>query len=153
MPAAARSRTHPDRVLQRPARRQHGFTLIEVVAAFSILALGLGLSMRIATGAMAQASRSAAYTQAALNAKSVLDIAGVGERLEEGMVSGEFEDGSRWELEISTYEPEDAAPPPLEALPPVQLYRLHLTVWFRHQGDERPARFTTLRALTPEPRR
>ncbi|HET6604076.1 MAG TPA: type II secretion system protein [Xanthomonadaceae bacterium] len=131
-------------------RRQHGFTLIEVVAAFSILALGLGLAMRIATGAMAQASRGAAYTQAALNAKSVLDIAGVGERLEEGTVSGEFEDGSRWELDISQWEPEDAAPPPLEALAPVALYRLHLTVWFRHGGQERPARFTTLRALTPE---
>ena len=85
-------------------RRQQGFTLIEIVVAFAIMAVGLGLAMQIATSALRQTRQAAEHTQAALNAQSLLDIAGVGERLEEGSESGEFEDGSRWELDVSPYE-------------------------------------------------
>ena len=57
----------------RGARRQAGFTLIEIVVAFSILAVGLGIAMQIATGAMRQSRSAADYTEAALYAQSLLD--------------------------------------------------------------------------------
>ena len=41
--------------------RQSGFTLIEIVAAFSILAIGLALNMSVASGSMQQARRSATF--------------------------------------------------------------------------------------------
>lgn len=133
-------------------RRQQGFTLIEIVVAFAIMAVGLGLAMQIATSALRQTRQAAEHTQAALNAQSLLDIAGVGERLQEGSESGEFEDGSRWELDVSPYEIVVGTESPLDAgMSPIKLYRLQLTVRWGDSAHERSAVFSTLRALTPDP--
>ena len=45
-------------------QRQQGFTLIEIVAAFAILAIGLALSMSIASGALSQVRRGTDFTEA-----------------------------------------------------------------------------------------
>lgn len=131
------------------ARRTRGFTLIEIVVAFSILAVGLGIAMQIATGAMRQARSAADYTEAALYAQSLLDTVGVGERLEEGESSGEFDERFNWSLRSELYEiPTDT---PLEpGIAPVELYRLELLVHWRRGRGEQEARFVTLRALTPD---
>lgn len=136
------------------ASRQHGFTLIEIVAAFSILALGLAMSMSIASGAIGQARRGATFTEAALYARSLLDTTGAGERIEEGVSEGEFGERYRWQLDVAAYEPEplegQPVPATLAAISPVELYRLDLTVRWQEGDREREARFATLRALTPD---
>ncbi len=153
LPAAApRSRMHG----RGPGMaRARGFTLIEIIIAFTILALGLGITMQIATGAMRNARHAAQRTEAALYAQSLLDSAGVGERLEEGKTSGDFDEDYRWELDVAPFEveSENAAAATLEpGLTPVQLYRLELVVtWGRRGRSEQEARFVTLRALTPDP--
>lgn len=137
----------------RPSRGR-GFTLIEIIVAFTILALGLGITMQIATGAMRNARHAAQRTEAALYAQSLLDSAGVGERLEEGRSTGEFGDAYRWELDVAPYEVEveNPATAPLEpGLAPVQLYRLELVVTWGRDHAQQAARFVTLRALTPDP--
>lgn len=131
-------------------RRQQGFTLIEIVAAFSILAIGLALSMSIASGALSQVRRGTDFSMAALNAKSLLDSVGAGTRLEEGGDSGEFEDGSRWDLEIVPYEPELVSSGALATMSPVDMYYLRLTVRWNEGRRERQATFSTLRTLTPD---
>lgn len=129
--------------------RQRGFTLIEIVVAFAIMALGLGIAMQIATGAMRNAKQAATRTDAALHAQSLLDTVGVGERLEEGTSSGEFGEMFRWTLLAEPYEIETETP--LEpGMSPVQLYRLQLDVTWEQAGKEQEARFVTLRALTPD---
>lgn len=134
--------------MSSPAR-QRGFTLIEIVVAFTILALGLGIAMQIAAGAMRNARQAATRTDAALYAQSLLDTVGVGERLEEGGSSGEFDDRFRWELDAQKYEVESETP--IEpGMAPVQLYRLELRVTWEASGKQQEARFTTLRALTPD---
>ena len=145
-----RSASHrKPRLVFGDARRARGFTLIEIVVAFSILAVGLGVAMQIATGAMRQSRSAADYTEAALYAQSLLDTAGVGERLEEGESSGEFDERFRWTLLTEPYEiPTDT---PLEAgIAPVELYRLELLVQWQRGRGEQEARFVTLRALTPD---
>lgn len=137
------------RLLQRAPSRQRGFTLIEIVVAFSILAVGLGIAMQIATGAMRQARSASDYTEAALYAQSLLDNVGVGERLEEGESSGEFDERFQWSLRVEPYEIETDAPVD-EAMAPVELYRLELLVTWRRGRNEQEARFVTLRALTPD---
>lgn len=133
-------------------RRARGFTLIEIVVAFTILALGLGITMSIATGAMRNARVAAQRTEAALYAKSLLDSAGVGERLEEGQQSGEFGDDYRWTLEVARQEVEVDGPTAVDpAMSPVQLYRLDLRVEWGEGRTEQAAHFVTLRALTPDP--
>jgi general secretion pathway protein I len=138
-------------ISRRPtgARRARGFTLIEIVVAFSILAVGLGIAMQIATGAMRQSRSAADYTEAALYAQSLLDNVGVGERLEEGESSGEFNDRFQWSLRSEAYEIETESP--LDTgIAPVELYRLELLVSWQRGRNTQEARFVTLRALTPD---
>jgi general secretion pathway protein I len=133
-------------------RRARGFTLIEIVVSFAVLAIGLGIAMQIATGAMRNARQAEQRTEAALYAQSLLDSVGIGERLEEGGSSGEFGDAYRWELSVTPFEVESPADSPLDpALAPVQLYRLELVVTWGQAPREQEARFVTLRALTPDP--
>ncbi len=135
----------------RPAtrRRQSGFTLIEVVVAFSLLAIGLAAAMQIATSAMRQARDAAEFTEASLYAQSLLDTAGVGERLKEGGDSGRFGERYAWQLDVTPYEVQSDSP--LDpALAPVNLYRLDLVVSWERGSRLHEAHFATLRALTPE---
>lgn len=153
-PATRRARGH----LRHPAgggtlaSLHSGFTLIEIIVSLVILALGLGLAMQIATGAMRNAKRAAERTEAALYAKSLLDSAGVGERLEEGESSGDFGENYRWTLSVAKHEIEQEGPSPIDpAMSPVQLYRLELQVEWGTRSRPFEARFVTLRALTPDP--
>lgn len=130
-------------------RCQRGFTLIEVVVAFSLLAVGLAAAMQIATGAMRQARNAAQFTEASLYAQSLLDTIGVGERLEEGGDSGRFGDVYAWELDVTPWEV--ASDGPLEpAVAPVSLYRLDLWVSWQRGRNTHQVQFSTLRALTPD---
>lgn len=145
-------RCHRRRPLRAPAARVRGFTLIEIVVSFAILALGLGIAMQIAGGAMRNARHAEERTEAALYAQSLLDAAGIGERLEEGDSSGEFGDRFRWNLSVTPFEVEVANGAAFDpALSPVQLYRLELVVSWGRAPREQEARFVTLRALTPDP--
>ncbi len=80
-----------------------GFTLIEVLVAFAVLAVSLGVVFQIfSTGT--RASRAAeAYTHATLLAESKLAAVGVEEPLEEGERTGEFDNGFRWRLAVRPY--------------------------------------------------
>lgn len=130
-----------------------GFTLLEVVAAFAILALGLGLAMRAATGAMQQSQQAAEHTRAALHARSVMDTLGVGERLEEGGYGGEFRDGYRWQAEVSRFELSDEELPVGfdPAFGATELLRIDLLIEWERGGRMAQARFSTLRAMLPAP--
>jgi general secretion pathway protein I len=86
-------------------RRQRGFSLIEVIAAFLIFALGFGVLLEILTGSLRIAHRSQDYTQAALWAQSKLDLVGVGEPLKDGDDSGKFDDDYRWSMHIAKVDP------------------------------------------------
>jgi general secretion pathway protein I len=138
------SRNHPHRV-----HAQTGFTLIEVVLAFSLLALGLAASMQIATGALRQAKHAHEFTEVSLYAQSLLDTTGVGERLEEGSQSGQFGERYHWQLDVRPYEVQTDTP--LDpALSPVTLMRLDLTVSWERGRNTYEAHFSTLRALVPD---
>ena len=135
----------------RTPARQRGFTLLEIVAAFAILAIGLGMAMQAASGAMQQSRQSAEHTRAALHARSVMDTLGVGERLEPGQFDGEFDDGYRWRVEVTPHEL-GAEELPVGFDPgfaAVSLLRVELVISWQRGGQEAEARFTTLRAMLP----
>jgi len=86
------------------ASRQKGYTLIEVIAAFAVLALGLSLLLGILSGGVRQVRESADAGRAALYAQSLLASLGVDTPLQPGRSTGEFEQGRyRWELDITPY--------------------------------------------------
>lgn len=161
-------------------RRQAGFSLIEMVAAFLVFAIGIGVLMEILAGSMHNARRSSDYTMAALWAQSKLDAVGVGTRIEAGSTNGRFDDDYTWQLDIHQVEPQAVEPPPQQTLgggpatmqnasgsrvtssagnpgalqvSPFDLYQVDLTVyWGGHfGGPQHSARFSTLRTVNPDP--
>lgn len=89
-----------------PARRgrESGFSLLEVVVAFAILALSLGLLIQIFSQAMNTTALSGTYSRAATLAEARLNAVGVDIPLEPGGHSGEPEDGLSWEVSIEPYD-------------------------------------------------
>lgn len=89
-----------------------GFSLIEMVAAFLVFAIGIGVLMQVLAGSMRNTRQSSDYTMAALWAQSKLDVVGVGEPIEPGRSSGRFDDVYGWELDIQQVDPAAIEPPP-----------------------------------------
>ena len=109
--------TFPMKRTHRPVqwRRMRGFSLIEMVAAFLVFAIGIGVLMNILATSMHSARQSSDYTMAALRAESKLDTVGVGEHIEAGHTSGRFDDDYSWDLDIRQVDPASVEPPPQPA--------------------------------------
>lgn len=133
--------------------RQSGFTLLELVLAFVLLATALGLTVGVISRGLRQMQWSTHATEASLYAQSKLDALGVLERVTPGSERGEFGDGAyRWRQEIrevpdpAVPETDHAAPAPL---PTSVLYRVSLDVSWGDAGAAQTLHFATLRALSP----
>ena len=74
---------------------QRGFTLIEVIVAFGILALALTLLLGTLSGAAKQVHWSDQAGRAALHAQSLMAQTGVAQTLHAGQVIGQHERGRR----------------------------------------------------------
>lgn len=135
------------------AMRQRGFTLIEAIAAFVLLAMFLGVLLSALGTSMRQTMRAEQESLAAEWAQSKLDLVGIGEKLETGSTRGEFDDDYRWEMEVTEYEPprEEPLEVPLDpASLGMNLYRVDLTVAWGRGQQEHTAKFTTLLAYSPD---
>ncbi|MBX3725770.1 MAG: type II secretion system protein [Xanthomonadales bacterium] len=133
-----------------PARRAaHGFTLIEAIAAFVLLAIFLGVLMSALSISMRQTVRAEQESLAAQWAQSKLDLVGIGEKLEEGSSRDRFDKDFRWEMLVEEYVPERDEPVDTESIG-MRLYRVDLDVFWGRPPRERSTRFTTLRAYAPD---
>ncbi|MFT3790127.1 MAG: prepilin-type N-terminal cleavage/methylation domain-containing protein [Rudaea sp.] len=134
-------------------RRQGGFTLVELIAAFVIFALGFGILLEVLGDAIHTTRQAQQATQAALYAQSLLDAQGIGEPLREGGSSGDFDDTYHWQLNVVRYQPQIAAgstmAPALAAPGQAELFQLELVVSWGNQYLQHHARFVTLRSMTP----
>lgn len=137
---------------------RRGFTLIEVIVAFAVLALALAIVLGTLSNASRQVRWSEDAGRAALHAQSLLDDTGVAEALAPGRSEGVFEDGRyRWTLDVAPWrEPvareESAAPQPVDPSAP-RLLRLALDVRWGAAGDDPRTRLhlESLRLVRPEP--
>ncbi len=163
-----------------PAPRPRGFTLLEVLVAFALLAGSVGLLLAIVSGGMRQVRLSAETSEAAQWAQSLLAPLGVVEPIVEGEFDGRAEDGRyRWRLRIAEVgvEEVDALFPPPDALggddredgddggraldepdlisfddpSALVVYRIDLEVAWGESGEAaRTARYSTLRLRARE---
>ncbi|KIQ96774.1 prepilin-type N-terminal cleavage/methylation domain-containing protein [Lysobacter sp. A03] len=132
----------------QPARVQRGYTLIEVIVAFALLAMGLTLLLGTLSGATRQVRWSADAGRAALHAQSLLDTVGISEPLRVGQREGDFEDGRyRWSLSVAPWQD-----PALMNLPQApgdpSLVELDLAVQW---GDDGPGQQLQVRSLRLAP--
>ena len=91
------------------SRPQNGFTLLEVVVAFAILALALGLLIQIFSRTWSTTALSGDYFRAATLAQTRLNAVGVDIPLELGSYSGDPQDGLSWQVLIEPYPLGDLA--------------------------------------------
>ena len=133
-----------------PARGCGGYTLIEVIVAFAVLALGMTLLLGTLSNATRQVRWADEAGRAALHAQSLLDQAGVGEVLEPGTREGQFERGRyRWRLDVEPYvDPTKRASPVVD---PIEQRLLQLTLDVRWgEGARERLQVRTLRLVQPD---
>ena len=131
-------------------RVEGGYSLIEVVVAFALLALALTLLLGALSGATRQLRWSDEAGRAALHARALLADLGVDEPLRPGRRSGELEDGRyRWELRVRPWDDPGLAPAAAPGAGAMGLQELELTLaWGDRAGEQLVVR--SLRLLPPE---
>ncbi len=130
---------------RRPAGRPRGFTLLEVLIAFAILAIALGAILQSFSQGLRTMSQAERYVQATLLAESKLAEVGASIPLEEGEYSGEGGEDYAWRVDIRPYE-DDADR--IDDLDVIRLYRVEVEISW--EGGV-PARIVTLRSSRAAP--
>jgi general secretion pathway protein I len=114
-------------------RQQRGMTILEVLVAFVIAALSLSMLLQMLGSSVSALTKSRDYTQAGLWAQSKMDSLGLEEPLEEGSDSGKFDDQFRYQLEVTSYQPQDADTSPVSGLQDIEAFNVQLTVQWKDQ--------------------
>jgi general secretion pathway protein I len=126
------------------ARKQTGFTLLEVVIAFVVLALTLSVVFEIFSTWLARTSDLSDRSQALAIARSRLAGVGIEEGLKEGEARGESGDRRyAWAVRVERYSDQsDAGPTPRSTY---SLYRAEARVkWRGVDGREREIALSNL---------
>lgn len=135
-----------------PARRASGFSLLEVLVAFVILALVATALFRLIGGALGNAGVAEDTSRAVLVAQSRLDAARGSPRLS-GESGSEDEGRISWTTTVEPYVAQDAPQDTsgLAQLSATQLYRIRVAVRFPGAGGrERTLELSTLKLARRE---
>ncbi len=141
------------RKTQMFAGRAQGFSLLEVLVAFTLFAVALGVMMQIFSRGVNGASIADHYAKATMYAESRLASVGVEETLKEGTTSGKFDDDYAWQVTIRPYldpTPREQVSIDFEKQYFAQLYEIEAKVIF--STDDRKERAVTLSTLHLAPR-
>lgn len=126
----------------RRSSRIGGYTLIEVLVAFMILALALTVLLRIFSGGLRNVAASADYAHAILVAEAQLATAGVTDALVPGETYGDEGGKFRWRKIVRTYLPFAEYDP---GTLPVTAYHITVIVEWSHAGSVRQVDLRSIR--------
>jgi len=131
-------------------QHNQGFTLIEVIASFTILAMTFMVVLEILSNSSSNTIKSSERTQIALLAQSKMAEVGLLIPVEESSLSGSFDDEVDWSLNIQTYDAPYEGNVEMD-FAPVELFKVVLTLtWQDGHDQQRSIDFTTLKAMTPD---
>jgi len=83
-----------------------GFTLLEVLVALAILALGAVITLSLISGSLGNIRKVQLRTRTIEHAESVLELALLDASIQQPTAfSGDFEDGTRWSVRVEEYVP------------------------------------------------
>ena len=86
------------------ANKQRGFSLLEILIAFSILALSLGILLKIFSAGVNTAGVAEEYTAAVQIAESLMAGTGVQAPLQAGETSGLENEKYHWRVSVSPFQ-------------------------------------------------
>lgn len=132
--------------------KSKGFTLLEVLVAFTMLAVTFATVLQIIAGSARNTVKASQNTKVAMLAQSKMDELGLFEILEEGTTNGDFDENTSWSLEITPFDV------PYEGdynqdFTAVELMEVTLVITSEHGNRQHSVEFNTLRAITPDPSR
>jgi hypothetical protein len=106
--------------------------------------------LEILSNSSANTIKSSERTQIVLMAQSKMDEVGIIIPVEEGTVSGDFDDKRSWHISIEPYEIQYEGNVEM-SFAPVELFKVVLDIsWFDNHGENKTVTFTTLKAMTPD---
>lgn len=126
--------------------KQRGLSLLEILIAFSILALSLGILLKIFSAGVNTASVAEEYTTAVQIAESLMAQTGVEIPLQQGETSGVENERYHWLVSVSPFTPSVENFDP--ATSTVLLFKVYVMVaWGDGQASDRQVELTTLRLV------
>jgi general secretion pathway protein I len=130
--------------------RQRGFSLLEILIAFSILALSLGILLKIFSGGVNTAGVAEEYNAAVQIAESLMAKTGVETSLRPGVSNGLEMGKYRWQVVVSPFQfiAENVEVTAIEAV----LFKVKVTVsWDESaRANGRRVELTTLKLANKE---
>ena len=117
-------------------------TLIEVLVAFVILSLAMGVIMQIFSGGMRNARLAEGYSRAVFLAESRLAAVGLEQPLVAGEVVGQLPPDLRWRVTIIPYDDGGVAD---QLLMSQRLYQVRVRVSWGDEGRQRQVELGSLR--------
>lgn len=125
-------------------RQYAGFSLLEVLVAFSILAISLGVLLTLFSTGMRNASVTRDYSQAVIIAESKLSEIDAALELQPGEQSGIVSERYRWRTEVSDYQWDK---PALSPTPKLRALQITVTVSWGESANPRSVALSTLRLV------
>jgi prepilin-type N-terminal cleavage/methylation domain-containing protein len=117
-------------MLRCPVETAQGFTLLEVLVALTVLAVGTALTLSLISGSLGNIRKVQMKTRTVEHAETVMELALLnGSISQPTSFTGDFEDGTRWSVQVEDYEP--PSPPqsqPQDTLPNMPIKLLCYTV-------------------------
>jgi len=126
--------------------KERGFSLLEILIAFSILALALGILLNIFSSGANNAAVAEEYTAAVQIAETLLAQTGVETELQAGQTSGQEDEKYRWLVTVTPFSPA-IEKLNLQAIP-VTLFKVSVSVnWGDAKDNDRQIALTTLKLV------
>ncbi len=136
-------------------RRESGFTLLEVLVCLTVLAIGVALALSLISGSLGNIRKVQLKTRTVEHAEAVMELALLDDTIiQPRTYSGDFEDGTRFSVNIEDYSlPESPRLQPRALQQNIQFKLLCYTVeMFNPDSQKSDYRLQTLKLIrvTPE---